>query len=83
MEMDEDDQESERPLQMENEGNMETDIKGAIEQKDKNTSEEQCHVQESTELPRRSERSRIPTEKMLAYQKEECRKKEKKINYIV
>lgn len=82
MEMDEDDQESERPLQMENEGNMETDIKGAIEQKDKNTSEEQCHVQESTELPRRSERPHIPTEKMLAYQKEECRKKEKKLTTL-
>ncbi len=63
MEMDKDKHESESLLQTETEG--EKDINGAVKRKDKNTSELQCHVQDSEELPGRSERPHMPTEKML------------------
>ncbi len=80
MEMDTDEHESESLLQTETEG--EKDINGAVKRKDKNTSELQCHVQDSSELPRRSERPHMPTEKMLAYQKDECCKKEKRLTTL-
>ncbi len=80
MEMDKDKHESESLLQTETEG--EKDINGAVKRKDKNTSELQCHVQDSEELPRRSERPHMPTDKMLAYQKDECCKKEKRLTTL-
>lgn len=66
MEMDTDEQESESLLQTEIEG--EKDKNGAVKRKDKDTPEFQRQMQDSTELPQRSERPHMPTEKMLAYQ---------------
>ncbi len=55
MEMDTDEQESESLLQTEMEGKNEKDKNGAVKRKDKDTSELQCHAQDSTELARRSD----------------------------
>ncbi|XP_043091451.1 uncharacterized protein LOC122341847 [Puntigrus tetrazona] len=62
---------------LQTETEKERDLNGA--DKDKIAAERQCHVQDSAELPRRSERTCMPTEKMLAYQKDECCKKEKRL----
>ncbi|XP_067279675.1 uncharacterized protein [Pseudorasbora parva] len=76
MEFDTEDQESVNLLQIEGV----KDGKGAVNSKD--SSELLCHEQDRAGLPRRSERSHIPTEKMLAYQKDECSKKEKKLSTL-
>ncbi|KAL1276454.1 hypothetical protein QQF64_036077 [Cirrhinus molitorella] len=82
MEMDTEEREFESLLQTETEGKKEKDIKGAVKRKDKNTSELLRHEQDSADLPRRSERPHILTEKMLANQKEECCKKEKRLTTL-
>nr|XP_055051100.1 uncharacterized protein LOC129436861 [Misgurnus anguillicaudatus]XP_055051101.1 uncharacterized protein LOC129436861 [Misgurnus anguillicaudatus] len=76
------DTEKQRPKgtsQTETDGKGENDAEGAVKGKDKNESEQQSEVQDSAELPRRSERHHVPTEKILAYRKEECSKKEKRL----
>lgn len=80
MERDTEDGEYVGLLQTETEG--EKDKNGTAKCKDKDTSELQCRVQDNTELPRRSVRPHIPTEKMLAYQKDECCKKEKRLTTL-
>ena len=55
------------------------DIRQTIQCKEKTLAALQCNVQSATEDPRRSVRPKVPTEKMLAYQKEEVSKKEKRL----
>ncbi|XP_026051006.1 uncharacterized protein LOC113037895 [Carassius auratus] len=80
MEMDTDEPDSESLLQTDIEG--EKDKNEAVKNKDKDKPESQCQKQDSKELTRRSERPHMPTEKMLAYQKDECCKKEKRLNTL-
>lgn len=60
-------------------GNERQDIKETIRHKEQILADLQCKVNSVKDLPRRSERTKIPTEKMLTYQKEELSKKEKKL----
>lgn len=59
--------------------NTRQDIQQTIQCKEKMLAELQCKVQNTTDELRRSVRSKVPTEKMLAYQKEEVSKKEKRL----
>lgn len=60
-------------------GNERQEIKETIKQNEQNLADLQCKVNSIQDLPRRSERTRTTTEKMLTYQKEETSKKEKKL----
>ncbi len=59
--------------------NTRQDIKETIKGKEQMLADLQCKVQSITDEPRRSERTKMPTEKMLAYQKEEVSKKQKRL----
>ncbi len=62
--------------------NIRQEIKETIKCKEKMLADLQCKVQSNTDEPRRSERTKTPTEKMLAYQKEEVSKKEKRLTSL-
>ena len=59
--------------------NTRQDIQQTFQCKEKMLAELQCKVQNTTDELLRSVRSKVPTEKMLAYQKEEVSKKEKRL----
>lgn len=63
------------------EGLSRQELKETIECKEKQIAELQLKMDDGNELtlPRHSERSRVPTEKMLAYQSDELRKREKRL----
>ncbi|KAG1930139.1 hypothetical protein F2P79_022561 [Pimephales promelas] len=82
MEIETEDPDSERSLQTKSESVKEKHGEGSVKYKEKNATEIPCHSQDSTGLPRRSERPHMPSEKMLAYQKDECCKKEKRIDTL-
>ncbi len=59
--------------------NTRQDIKETIKSKEQMLADLQCKVQSITDEPRCSECTKMPTEKMLAYQKEEVSKKQKRL----
>lgn len=65
-------------LQIESE-NKRQNIKETIIYKEKLLADLQCKAQSTSVVPRRSERVKMPTEKMIAYQRESISKKEKKL----
>lgn len=56
----------------------EEDINEQFSSKEQILNEPQDKAQSDSAIPRRSERAKVPTEKMLTYQKEEISKKRKK-----
>lgn len=57
----------------------EEDINEQFANKEQILNEPQDKAQSDSAIPRRSERAKVPTEKMLTYQKEEINKKEKRL----
>ena len=78
-------QENEGSLLQENEGTARQELKEIIERKRKQLSDLQLKTDEADGLllPRRSECTSIPTEKMAAYLKEECSTKEKALIVVL
>ena len=75
-------QELKDTLQNETDSTVRDGIKEKIEEAEKLMADQQSRLHEATEATvehRRSERERVPTEKMLAYQQEELGKKEKRL----